>query len=246
VFVPTALLFLLFSLPLFFFCHDHHPAREKTRVAWREAFEGVVETLRDTRRYPGTLRFILASFLYQDAMGTIITFMAVYAVEAIGFRQGAEVSLFLVLTLPAIVGSYVWGVLTDRVGPKSTLVLVVGCWIALLVAMIVSHSRTGFWVVGLLIGLIYGGINVVERPMLLSLVPEAEAGRFFGLMVLSARAAAILGPLIWGYTVKALKPSMGADAYRVAVGTIAVGFVLALVLLWSVPDRHRAAGAGAA
>jgi MFS-type transporter involved in bile tolerance (Atg22 family) len=37
-FVPTALLFFLFSLPLFFFCRDHNVIHGKKRIAWREAF----------------------------------------------------------------------------------------------------------------------------------------------------------------------------------------------------------------
>lgn len=242
VFVPTALLFLLFSLPLFFFCHDHHPVREKKHVAWREAFAGVAATLRDARRYPGVLRFIIASFLYQDAIGTIISFMAVYAVEAMGFAQGAETTLFLVLTLPAIVGSYALGHLVDRVGPKHTLMLVLASWVALLIAMVSVPTQGGFWVVGLLIGLIFGGVWTAERPLLLALVPEAEASRFFSLMLLSARAAAVAGPLVWGLTVDTLGPRVGsAIAYRGAVLTVAVMFTLALMLLRRVPDR-RAGG----
>src|SRR5205085_8278154 len=64
-FVLTALLFLLFSLPLFIFCRDHNVLAGKRNVAWREAFRDVKETLKETKKYPGTLRFILTSFLYQ-------------------------------------------------------------------------------------------------------------------------------------------------------------------------------------
>lgn len=250
-FVPTALLFLLFALPLFFFTHDRVRERALGRgsaavargwALWREGFARVAHTLRDARAYPGALRFIVASFLYQDAMGTIISFMAVYAVEAMGFAKGAEVTLFVVLTIPAVAGSYLAGLLVDRIGPRRTLVLVIIGWIVLLAGMVVAPSRAVFWGVGFLIGLIYGGIVTAERPLLLTLVPEAEAGRFFGLMVLSARAAAVVGPLVWGVTVDALRPSMGTGiAYRAAVGTVAVSFALSLLLLRGVPDRRPAA-----
>ena len=116
-FVPTALLFLLFSLPLFVFCRDHYPVLEKTAVSWRQVFRDVLHTLRDARRYPGAMPFILASFLYQDAIGTIVSFMAIYAIKAMKFPDGTETTLFLVLTIPAIFGSYLAGVLTDRIGP---------------------------------------------------------------------------------------------------------------------------------
>jgi len=237
-FVPTALLFLLFALPLFVFCRDHHPRTERASVAWREAFVDVGHTLKDAKRYPGALAFIVASFLYQDAIGTIVSFMAIYAVKAMGFRQGSEITLFLVLTIPAIFGSYAIGRLVDRFGARRTLVAVIVAWIALLVAMVLVPTQNAFWLVGLGIGLIFGGVPTAERPLLLSLVPEAEAGRFFSLMLLSSRAAAVAGPLIWAATVDGLESQIGTGlAYRAAVVTVAVMFALSLLLLRRVPER---------
>jgi UMF1 family MFS transporter len=239
-FVPTALLFLLFSLPLFLFCKDHFARIDRHRVQWKEAFSGVVETLRDSRRYPGALRFLIASFLYQDAMGTIIGFMALYAVKAMGFKDGVEITLFVALTIPAAVGSYFLGKLVDRKGPKKTLVFTIASWVILLVAMILVPNQLMFWMVGVGIGLIFGGTATAERPLLLTLVPDEEAARFFSLMVLSSRAAAIAGPLIWGLTVDGLEPSMGTGiAYRAAVLTVTISMVLALIILLKVPDKWR-------
>ena len=178
-FVPTAILFLLFSLPLFVFCRDRYP--RAARVAWRQAFTNVAHTLRDARDHKGALPFIFASFLYQDAIGTIVSFMALYAVKAMGFARGAESTLFLVLTIPAIFGSYIAGRLVDRVGAKRTLIIAILSWIVLLIAMISVPTQEAFWVVGLFIGLIFGAVPTAERPLLLSLVPAQEAGRFLAL-----------------------------------------------------------------
>jgi UMF1 family MFS transporter len=240
-FVPTAIVFLLFSLPLFLFCRDHNAVAGNRRVAWRQAFRDVASTLRETRKYPGSLRFILTSFLYQDAMGTILTNMALYAIFAMGFEHGTEAGLFIVLTLPAVAGSYVIGRLTDRLGPKKTLSLVLLAWVVLLVAMIGVRTRSAFWIVGACVGLIYGGVSTTERPLLLTLIPAHDAGRFFSLMILSSRAAAVVGPFIWGFTVDGLLPRYGPQvAYRAGVGTVGVAMVFALWMMQKVPDRHGA------
>jgi UMF1 family MFS transporter len=237
-FVPTAILFLLFALPLFFFCRDHNAIHGKKRIPWREAFGDVRNTLREAEKYPGSLRFILTSFLYQDAMGTIIANMALYAIFAMGFAGGSEASLFVILTIPAVIGAYGIGRLVDRFGPKRTLSWVIMGWIVLLIAMIVVPTRNAFWIVGACIGLIYGGVATAERPLLLSLVPDVEAGRFFSLMVLSSRAAAVVGPFVWAFAVDGLTPSMGTGfAYRAGVATVAIGMILALLLLRGVPDN---------
>jgi UMF1 family MFS transporter len=184
------------------------------------------------------LRFILTSFLYQDAMGTIVANMALYAIFAMGFKAGSEATLFVILTIPAVIGSYGIGRLVDRFGPKRTLSWVLMGWVVLLVAMIVVPTRSAFWIVGACIGLIYGGVSTAERPLLLSLVPDVEAGRFFSLMVLSSRAAAIVGPFVWAFTVDGLVSSMGTGfAYRAGVATVALGMILALLMLRGVPNN---------
>lgn len=238
-FVPTAVLFLGFSLPLFLFCRDHNARRDRKSIPWRQAFVDLKGTLAETRRYPGSLRFILTSFIYQDAMGTIVTSMALYAIFAMDFAKGAEASVFLVMTLPAVIGSYLIGKLVDRIGAKKTLSLVLLCWVVLLTTMIAVPSRSVFWIIGLLIGFIYGGVSTAERPLLLTLIPSQEAGRFFSLMVLSSRAAAVVGPLIFAFTVDALLPTAGAHlAYRAGVATIAIAMLIALVMLQRIPDKH--------
>jgi UMF1 family MFS transporter len=245
VFVPTALLFLLFSLPLFLFCRDHNTVRATRKVEWRKAFADVAHAVRDAKSHPGTLRFILASFLYQDAIGTIIAYMALYAVKAMGFEEGLETTLLMVLTLPAVIGSFLIGRVVDRIGPKRTLLMVIAAWVMLLIAMITVPTRTAFWIVGAMIGLIFGGVPTAERPLLLTLVPDVESGRFFSLMVLSSRAAAIVGPFIWAFTVDGLLPHYGtAIAYRAGVVTVTLGMIGALILLWPVPDRWRRTAAG--
>jgi MFS transporter, UMF1 family len=239
-FVPTAILFFLFSVPLFIFCRDHNVVYGKKGVLWRKAFQDVRQTLREAKNYPGTMRFILTSFLYQDAMGTIIANMALYAIFAMKFEKGSEATLFVILTIPAVLGSFGIGRLVDRFGPKRTLSWVLMGWVVLLIAMIVAPSRAAFWIVGAGIGLIYGGVSTAERPLLLSLVPDVEAGRFFSLMVLSSRAAAVVGPFVWALAVDGLSSSMGVGfAYRSGVATVAIGMVLALLLLRGVPDNFK-------
>ena len=112
-------------------------------------------------------------------------------------------------------------------------------WIILLAIMVAVPGKTAFWIVGLAIGLNFGGVPTAERPVLLGLVPDVEAGRYFSLMLLSSRAAAIAGPLIWGLTVDGLVESgFGtAIAYRAAVMTVALMFVIAAFILRGVPDR---------
>lgn len=249
-FAPTGLLFLLFSVPLFVFCRDHlalppalrRPARLKGLPG---ALRELVSAFREAGRHPGLRRFVFASWFYQDALGTAVSFMALYAVTVLGLPPGGEVRLFVVLTLPAIAGSYVAGRAVDRFGPKRVLVWVLFGWLAGVLAIAAAPTLPAFWGAGCLVGFVFGGIWAAERPLLLTLVPDVEAGRFFGLLSLSAHAASIAGPLVWAFIVDwAFQPFGKHVAYRVAVASLSLFLGAALWLLRDVPDRSERRAAG--
>ncbi|HSD71864.1 MAG TPA: MFS transporter [Thermoanaerobaculia bacterium] len=240
-FIPTAALFLLFSLPLFFFCHDHvpRPRWDRRAVRFREIVAQIVEAFGQTRKYPGLRRFLFASYLYQDALGTAIAFMAIYAVKVLGLARGEETRLFVALTVPAVIGSFLAGFVSDRLGPRRTLLIVLWGWVAGLAAIALAPSLSAFWAGGVLLGFVFGGIWSVERPLLLTLVPDAEGGRFFGLLVLSARAAAIAGPLVWAFVADHVFAGFGEGVgYRAAVASLIFFMLGAIVLLRGVPDAR--------
>jgi UMF1 family MFS transporter len=238
-FFPTALLFLLFSLPLIVLCRDRGVAPRGIPVRWRDAFADVRRTVYDARRYPGLVRFLIASFIYQDALGTIAAVLGLYAIQAIGFAQHEVSTLYIVLTVPTIAGSYLCGRLVDRYGARRTLSGVLLTWIMLLAAVAALPGKAAFWAMGALIGFIFGGVPTAERPLLLALVPDREAGRYFSLMLLSSRAASFVGPLIWGYTVDGLLPLHGAGfAYRAAICTVLGAFALSLFVLRGIRERE--------
>lgn len=245
-FLPSGILFLLFSVPFFLFCHDHVVRPASGRAPHAANIVGrFLEAFREAARYPGLRRFVLTSYLYQDALGTAISFMALYAVSVLGLAAGAEIRLFVTLTFPAILGSALAGYLSDRLGPHKTLRLVLWGWFGGLVIVALSPSLATFWLGGAVVGLSFGGIWAAERPLLLTLVPDSEAGRFFGLLALSARAASIAGPLLWALIVDWIfRPFGKSIAYRAAVASLALFMLGALLLLRGVPDRWRRPSAG--
>jgi MFS transporter, UMF1 family len=86
-FVPTAVFFLLFSLPTFFFVSDrriHPPKPVSVRTRYRDVFRSV----RDIRRYAGMGAFMLATVLYMDAANTVVSNMSLYGREVFGMEQG--------------------------------------------------------------------------------------------------------------------------------------------------------------
>jgi UMF1 family MFS transporter len=238
-FIPTALLFLLFSLPCFFLVRDE---REKTsRVTWRSLREEVLqikETLARSKEHPGLLPFLIANFLYCDAVNTVIAFMSVYAHQVGGFSDASIRILLIVSTLFAVAGSIVFGWITERRGAKRTLVMVLYLWMASLLVGSASFSPVLFWTIGPLVGIALGGTWVTARALVLDLSPPEKVGEVFGLYNMGGKFGFILGPLVWGALVF-LFEGFGTFKYRVALFSLLFFILGGIYLLRNVPDRRR-------
>ncbi len=237
-FIPTASLFLLFSLPCFIFVKEEKKKRAVIlRGTLAKKFRQVKETIRDTAKYPGLLPFLIANFLYCDAVNTVIAFMAVYAHQVIGFNDSMVRTLLIVSTLFAVPGSLIFGWITDRLGAKRTLVMVLFLWIVVLVTATVSFSAFLFWMIGPLVGSALGGTWVSARALVLELAPPEKIGEIYGLYNMGGKFGFILGPLVWGGIVLVFA-DLGIIKYRIALASLLFFILGGLYLLKKIPDKE--------
>lgn len=206
MFALIALLFLLFSLPLFLWVQEappprnEHPAPPLNLKRFLLAlFPGLL------REDPLVLRFFLMRICYGEAVNTIILFMGVYAKEEAGFREGEIQLLMTSSILVAIGASFLWGWLCTRWGFRKTLRIVLHCLalglsLAILSGILSSPLlvRVLLFGAGALLGSVLAGVLSCDRPWLFSLVPPSRYGEAFGIYAVSGRLAGIMGPLLYG------------------------------------------------
>jgi MFS transporter, UMF1 family len=233
-FIPTAVMYLLFSLPAFFLVPDPK-LREPRRVSVIGTYRGVINTIRNIRLYPGMGVFILSTILYTDAANTAVTNTALYANEVFGMGTSEVTTLILFSTVFAIVGSVGFGYATDRFGPKRTLMTVLFLWLVSILITTFALAPWMLYVAGPIVGVSLGATWTVSRPMLVALSPPEKVGEFFGLYNFAGRVSAVIGPAITAATLLVLA-DLGTLAYRIAIGTLAVIMLLAIYFPSRVPD----------
>ena len=261
-FIPTAVFFLIFSLPLFILVKEQIKVKsEKFKINLRGALKKVWDGIVHTKKYPGVLRFLVADYFFEDAIATVIIFMAVYAQVVMKMGDEIKIWFFIVSTTSAVIGSFICGYITDLVGPKKTLFFVVSGWILSLSAVMFTSNPTFFWVMGSFIGIFLGSTWTSARPLLTSLAPKEMLGEFFGLYSLSGRTAAIIGPLLWGGSVLYFKKGnflvqktlsflgflkinisndvLNTIQYRFGIGVLILLMFIGLLIFIKVPDRFK-------
>jgi UMF1 family MFS transporter len=224
LFTAIGLAFLLFSIPCFLWTRERgNPnPRPITPSMAVESTRETIRTLRQGSRYPGLLRFLVGRVFYTDSINTVISIMALYTVNVaistgLTEKQGQERSpaIMGVAITCAIVGGFVWGWMTDRLGPKRTLTIVLVCWMAIFAGAgavgILGLPLWSLFVVAASAGFCLGGVWAADRPFMLRLTPPSRIGEFYGLYGMVGRFSAITGPLIWAATTWLTIQRLGMD-----------------------------------
>jgi UMF1 family MFS transporter len=235
-FLLVGSLFAVFAVPIFFRVRERSPVRARFRMidairSWTQ----LRTTLRHAQETPGLLRFIVGRFFYSDPVNTAIVVMSAFATQAIGFSEGEALNILLLLTVVAVVASFGWGWLVDRIGAKRTLLIVLLSWTAGLLLLGLWLAEVPFLIAGAVLGSGLGGVAVTDRLLLLRLARPDQVGEMFGIYGLAGKFSAVVGPLLYGTIVGVLLEPLGKTAYQIAILSLLVLMVIGFFIVRGVP-----------
>ncbi len=240
VFPIVALWYAVFSLPTFLLLRERAQARPVPpgKSLWTLGFHQLARTFREVRRFRQLFRFLVAFWLYNDAIVTIIIFAAAFAADTLHFTVAENLMLILCVNLPAAAGSLLFGSVLDRIGPRRTVALTLLLWLAVIAATLATTSKSGFYVVACLAGVGLGSCQSSSRSLLASFTPVSRSAEFFGFLGMAGKVSSILGPLVFGWV------SLVTGSQRLAVLTVGLFFLAGLAVLLTVDEEEgmRAAG----
>ena len=254
-FLPSALLFFICAMPLFLWVKEKKELAKAVKTDVKTAYKEVWEGIRNTKKYPGVIRFLIADYFFEDAVATVILNIGIFSSIVIGFSD-ADLTIFLIVsTVFATLGAFLIGKLTQFIKLKKMMNMIIWGWLVVLTLFIFIENHLAIYILGSAIGVLLGGLWTVSRPLLAEMVPKKELGRFFGLYSLSGKAAAMIGPVLWGVIVYVFSPDRPAgkmltdlsgisaeDAdklpYRLAVFSLMVAMAIGLYIFRKVPETE--------
>lgn len=236
-FLLVGSLFAVFAVPIFLRVHERAPRGEQFRmIDALRSWSQLRATIRHAQETPGLLRFILGRFFYSDPVNTAIVVMSAFATQAIGFTSGEALNILLLLTVVAVIASFGWGWLTDRIGPRRTLLWVLVSWTGGLLLLGLMLDKIPFLIAGAVLGSGLGGVAVTDRLLLLRLARPEQVGEMLGLYGLAGKFSAVIGPIAYGSIVGLLLEPLGKVAYQIAILSLLVLMVIGFFIVRKVPD----------
>ncbi|MDQ8703376.1 MFS transporter [Streptomyces sp. LHD-70] len=203
---------------------------------WRQ----LMSTLRDMRRHPLTLGFLLAYLVYNDGVQTVISQASIYGSKELGLDQTTLIVAVLLVQLLAVAGALGMGRLARVYGAKRTILGSLVAWTVTIGAgyFLPAGAPVWFFVLAAGIGLVLGGTQALSRSLFSHLVPRGKEAEYFSAYEMSDRGMSWLGPLVFGLTYQL------TGSYRDAIISLVAFFALGFVLLARVPVRRAVAAAG--
>ena len=200
----------------------------------QRSFGQLFVTIKDMRRYPMTLTFLLAYLFYNDGIQTVLYAASTYGEKQLGFGTEVLIATILVIQFVAFGGALFFGRLAARHGAYRSILWGTFAWMVIVVCALFlpRNNVVLFLLVAIAIGIVMGGTQALSRSFFSLLIPRGREGEYFSLYNAAERGTSWFGTLLFGVVFQV------TGSYRPAILALIVFFVLgAFFLLRLDPER---------
>lgn len=257
-FFITAIYFAASAAPLFLWLRERAEpqALPEGENYISLAFRRLGRTIRAVRQYREFLKFMVAFLIYNDGIIMALDFAAILGAVLYGMEQEQLIIFMIIVQVTSVIGAYVFGVMTDRISAKRSLVISLVLMIAAVVWMffndalagtLYKDSLTGFFFIGALAGFALTGVQSVSRTSVGMFTPHGKSAEFYGFFAIAGRTSSFIGPAVYGvlaaelayfFLGRGLAPDVAeAQGLRFALVSIIAFMGIGLALLGFVNER---------
>jgi UMF1 family MFS transporter len=232
--------------------HSRHTAKQlqKGETYARAGFKQLWQTLKGMKDFPETLKFLVAYFLYNDGIQTVISVASTFAVAplirgGVGLDQSTLIIAILMIQFVAFFGALLWGRLAGWVGANRSIIISLVIWAGVTIYAYIGlkgdNRVVEFFIMGACIALVLGGSQAISRSLFAQIIPSDKQAEYFSFYEVSDRGTSWIGPLLFGLMNQVF------GSLRPAILSLIFFFVAGLAILpfvnidKAIQDRKKAA-----
>jgi UMF1 family MFS transporter len=198
------------------------PGRSRVAAVVRQ----LMHTLSEMRRYPETLKFLIAYLLYNDAIQTVIALATQFGADELRIPTATLTLTILMVQFVAFFGAMGFGAAAKAIGAKRAITVSLAIWMAVLIYVYASVTTTAqFFLAAAAIALVLGGSQALSRSLYAQLVPKEQEAEYYGVYGISDKGTSWLCPIIFGLALQF------TGSYRLAILSLILFFGAGLLVL---------------
>jgi UMF1 family MFS transporter len=194
-------------------------------------FRRIGQTFREIRKYRHLFFFLIAFWLYNDGIGTIIKMATIYGSE-IGIGMIDLIGALLLTQFVGIPFSLLFGKFSKRLGTKRSIMVGLGWYTLIVIGGYFMSEAWHFWALAFAVGMVQGGTQALSRSLFGVMAPKARSAEFFGFYDVSSKFAGIVGPFLF-----ALVGQLTGSS-RLSIVALVIFFMGGILLLTRVNEQE--------
>ena len=197
-FVTVGIWWAVFTIPLLLNIEEPQRKNRNTKKfnPLYMGFRRVKRTFGELRQYRQLLIFLIAFWIYNDGIGTIIKMATIYGTE-IGIGTNDLIGALLMTQFVGIPFAILFGRLAGMIGTKRSIYLGLIVYALICIGAYFMTKGIHFWILAFFVALVQGGTQALSRSLFASMLPQSKTAEFFGFYGMSSKFAGIIGPLIF-------------------------------------------------
>lgn len=179
--------------------------------------------------------FLLSFFLYSAGVQTVLSLASLFAKVEIGMETSELIVVILLLQILGIAGAWFFAKLSDRLGNKTGLLIMLSLWTAICTAGFFVMEKWEFYLLAAGVGMVMGGVQSQSRATYSKLLPEntTDTTSYFSFYDVLEKAATAMGAFSFAFTGQLL------GGMRYSVLALAGFFLAGLIVLTAVQMGER-------
>lgn len=197
-FLSVALWWALFSLPLFIVVQEPgHSLPMALSSVMKRSIRELLNILDRITDYREPFKFLVAFWLYNDGIGTIIVMAAIFGAE-IGINRNHLIGSILLVQFVGIPFTILFGKMAKYLGTKTC--ILIGLTVYTIVAIYGYFLKTpsDFLILAIMVGLVQGGTQALSRSFFARMIPVQDSAKFFSFYDVTSKFSGIMGPALFG------------------------------------------------
>jgi UMF1 family MFS transporter len=232
-FLTVALWWALFSIPILKNVPEPPvvPIVGESAHPMRASFQRLSLTFHNLRQYREAFKFLVAFWLYNDGIGTIISMAVIFGAE-INIAQEHLIGAILAVQFVGIPFSLLFGNLAGKIGTKRAIFLGLGIYTGISIGGYFIQNALHFWILAILVGFVQGGTQALSRSLFGTLIPKSRSAEFFSFYDVSSKFAGIIGPSVFGFV------GQMTGSSRLSIVALVVFFIGGGLILFQVKEKE--------
>jgi UMF1 family MFS transporter len=232
-FLTVGVWWILFSIPLLKNVPEPAvvPIPGESPHPLRASIQRLSLTFHNLRQYREAFKFLVAFWLYNDGIGTIISMAVIFGAE-INIPQGHLIGSILAVQFIGIPFSILFGRLAGWLGTKRAIFLGLTVYTGISIGGYFIQTALHFWILAVLVGFVQGGTQALSRSLFGTMIPKSRSAEFFSFYDVSSKFAGIIGPFVFGLVGQLTGSS------RLSVVALVIFFVGGGLTLFTVNEKE--------